>query len=311
MNFKPCKSLIAAVLVGVAGLTLVVGAADAARMGGGKSVGKQSQNVTKKEAPAQAAKPAAQPATPAPPAAAPAPARNKWLGPLAGLAAGLGIAALLSHLGMGGAMAEMLGSFLMIAGLALAAMFAWRMWRARQNPQQPALAGAGAPFDGAAREQLRQEPTGPVSLGGGAAGGAVASQALAAPAATGTWTLPAGFDTEDFLHLAKMYFVRLQAAWDRKDEADIRDFTSPEMFAEIKLDLVARGDAPNQTDVVTLNAEFLGIEEMGERTMASVRLSGMLREEAGAEAKPFNEVWNLIKPASARASWVLAGIQQE
>ena len=181
-------------------------------------------------------------------------------------------------------MGEMLGSFLMIAGLALAAMFVWRMWRARQNPQQPALAGAGAPFDGAAREQLRQEPTGPVSLGG-VAGGAAASQALAAPVATGTWTLPAGFDTDDFLHIAKMYFVRLQAAWDRKDEADIRDFTSPEMFAEIKLDLVARGDAPNQTDVVTLNAEFLGVEELGERTMASVRLSGMLREEVGAKIK--------------------------
>lgn len=311
MKLKFFKSLLAATLMtGVAGLTLGVNGADAARIGGGKSVGKQSQNVTKKEAPAQAAKPAAQPAAPAQPPAAPAPARNKWLGPLAGLAAGLGIAALLSHLGMGGAMGEMLGSFLMIAGLALAAMFVWRMWRARQNPQQPALAGAGAPFDGAAREQLRQEPTGPVSLGG-AAGGAAASQALAAPAATGTWTLPAGFDTDDFLHIAKMYFVRLQAAWDRKDEADIRDFTSPEMFAEIKLDLVARGDAPNQTDVVTLNAEFLGVEELGERTMASVRLSGMLREEAGAEAKPFTEVWNLTKPATARASWVLAGIQQE
>ncbi len=301
MNLKFFKSLLAVTL-----LTFGIDGADAARIGGGKSVGKQSQNVTKKEAPAQAAKPAAQPATPAPPAAAPAPARNKWLGPLAGLAAGLGIAALLSHFGMGGAMGEMLGSFLMIAGLALAAMFVWRMWRARQNPQQSALAGAGAPFDGAAREQLRQEPTGPVSMGGGAA-----SQALAAPVATGTWNLPAGFDTDDFLHIAKMYFVRLQAAWDRKDEADIRDFTSPEMFAEIKLDLVARGDAANQTDVVTLNAEFLGIEELGERTMASVRLSGMLREEAGAEAKPFTEVWNLTKPVSARASWVLAGIQQE
>lgn len=138
-----------------------------------------------------------------------------------------------------------------------------------------------------------------------AAGGAVSGSSV------GSWTIPAGFDTDNFLHIAKMYFVRLQAAWDARDEGDIRTFTTPEMFAEIKLDLVARGDAHNQTDVVTLDAALLGIEEQGDKTLASVRLSGMIRETVGGPAEPFTEVWNLEKPATAKASWVLAGIQQE
>ena len=318
---KSYKTLLLALAVATAGLMVVAQDAQAKRLGGGVSKGTQSSNVTQKQAPAaptQAAKPAAPAATPAP---APAPARNRWLGPLAGLAAGLGIAALLSHLGMGGAMAEMLGSFLMIAGVALAAMFLWRMWRARQDQAAgltPALAGAGnqATFGGAngSLNGGAQAPTAFTPIGGavGAAGAAGAmAGADATPVTNGTWTIPAGFDTDDFLHIAKMYFVRMQAAWDARDEGDIRTFTTPEMFAEIKLDLVARGDAPNQTDVVSLDAEMLGVEEVGDKTMASVRLSGMIRETVGGPAEPFREVWNLVKPASARASWVLAGIQQE
>ena len=311
MRQTSVKTLLLAAVVGVAGLTLAINDADAARMGGGKSVGKQSSNVTNKQAPAQAApapQQAAAGAAAKPAAAPPAPARNRWLGPLAGLAAGLGIAALLSHLGMGGALAEMMGSMLMIAGIALAAFFIWRMWRNRSN-LAPALAGAGggpnAAFDGA-------QPSSAAAFSPVAAlpGGTAGASGFETPAATGTWKVPADFDVDNFLHIAKMYFVRLQAAWDTRNEEDIRNFTSPEMYAEIKLDLVARGDAANQTDVVSLEAQFLGIEEMGEQTMASVRLTGMLREAPGAEAAPFNEVWNLVKPASAKASWVLAGIQQ-
>ena len=355
MNKLLKHGLLGLSIAAFAGITLVAHDAQAARVGGGKSSGKQSSNVTQNQAPAApAAAPAkAGSATPAAPAAAPAPARNKWLGPLAGLAAGLGIAALLSSLGLGGAMAEMLGSFLMIAGLALAAFFVWRMWKSRSGAPadaaaQPALAGAGADAaaatsaapaynaapvatpvvapaaaftaqnSGAAPFVSAAAATGSAAGAAGAAGAAAtsafspaATETVAAAATSGTWTIPAGFDVDDFNHIAKMYFVRLQAAWDARNESDIRTFTTPEMFAEIKLDLVARGDAHNQTDVVSLDALMLGVEEQGEKTLASVRLSGMIRETVGGPAEPFSEVWNLEKPASARASWVLAGIQQE
>ena len=321
------KHFLVAALVGAVGLAAVIPDADAAnRMGGGKSVGKQSNNVSKQAPPAQAAPAAAPSAATAPGAAAgaagaAAPARNKWLGPLAGIAAGLGIAALLSHMGLGGAMADMLMNFLMIGALVMAGLFAYRMWRNRGNPP---LAAAGGPVAAPARI----DPTGSTatersSLAGQAMGGVApplagspAAMVLAGgPASTanpndGTWTIPAGFDVDDFKHIAKMYFVRMQAAWDAGDEQDIRNFTTPEMFGVIKLDLMGRTEATH-TDVVTLDAQVLGVEVHGETTMASVRLSGTIRESKDGAAEAFKEVWNLEKPTSARASWVLAGIQQE
>ena len=310
----------------VASLTVLPQLAEAKRLGGGKSTGTQSSNVTQKQAPA--ATPAAPAAAAAPAAgaaaAAAAPARNKWLGPLAGLAAGLGIAALLSSMGLGGALAEMIGSMLLIGGLLLVAFMAWRWFRNRNAggaAGQPAFAGAGAGSNyaqpAAPAPQSNVTAFSPVASPvagaspGGVAAGLAGGAALAATGGGATWTIPADFDKDDFIHIAKMYFVRLQAAWDAKNEGDIRTFTTPEMFAEIKLDLVARGDAENHTDVVSLDAQLLGVEARGEKTLASVRLSGTLREAVGAPAEPFAEVWNLEKPASARASWVLAGIQQE
>jgi pyruvate/2-oxoglutarate dehydrogenase complex dihydrolipoamide acyltransferase (E2) component len=80
----------------------------ARRLGGGKSVGQQSSNVTQRNAapaaPTQAAPAAApKPATPAAPAAAP---KKPWGAMLGGLAAGLGLAWLASSLGMGGALGQ-------------------------------------------------------------------------------------------------------------------------------------------------------------------------------------------------------------
>ncbi|HQC86680.1 MAG TPA: Tim44 domain-containing protein, partial [Rhodoferax sp.] len=76
-------------LVFAVGLSSVAMEAEAAkRMGSGKSMGTQRQAAPDKAPPA--ATPAA---TPAAGAAAAAPSRS-WMGPVAGLAAGLGIAAL-------------------------------------------------------------------------------------------------------------------------------------------------------------------------------------------------------------------------
>ncbi len=154
---------------------------------------------------------------------------------------------------------------------------------------------------------FRGEPT-PVSSGSPAGPAAntvlpAASAASAAPVAAGAvaqqpWGVPADFDTEAFLRNAKVHFVRLQAAWDAGNLEDIREFTTPEMFAEIKMDLSERGAEVNKTDVVTLEAQLLGIETAPAQHIASVRFSGMIRERAGEAAQPFGEVWNLAKPAS-------------
>ena len=287
------KKILMAVCTVILALGLSVGEAEAARLGGGKSLGMQRQSV----APRPTAPTQATPAAPTAPVGAPAAApKRNWMGPLAGLAAGLGIAALLSHFGMGEGMANIL----MIALLAMAAVFVLKLLFARKTPAAPVrdamqYAGAGA-----------AEPP-PVSSAPqfGAPAAAAATTVAAAPV-----SVPAGFDTEAFLRVAKVNFVRLQAANDARNMDDIREFVAPEMFAEIKMQMDERGSAPQQTDVVTLNAQLLEVVSEGNRHVASVHFSGMIREVVGAAAVPFDEVWNLSKPLSGERGWVVAGIQQ-
>ncbi len=298
-------------------------------MGGGRSMGRQSATATQQNqatppsqsmqqgqaAQAQRAQPA-----PAPAAAAAQPARNRWLGPIAGLAAGLGIAALLSHFGLGGAFAGAMANIIMIALIVGAAVLLFRFIMRRRNAANantPAYAaagagaGAGSPFGGSARTELNQEPSyvPPPAPGGYGPSSAALSSANTVDAAPQV-AVPAGFDTEAFVRNAKVYFVRLQDAWDRGNVNDVREFTTPEMFAEVKLDIDARNGQPNRTDVVQLNADILGVEERGTESLASVRFHGLIRETEGAAAEPFIEIWNLSKQKTGNEGWLLAGIQQ-
>ncbi len=277
-----------AVFAAVISLGFTVGEAEAKRVGGGKSSGMQ-RNVTPQAptAPAQNAVPA-KPAQ-AQPAAAPQPSgMSRWLGPIAGLAAGIGLAALLSHFGLGEGMA----TFLMMLLIGLAIFFVVRLIFRRREPQSQPLQYAGA---GNAPAPMQFEAP---AAGGGAA----------APTATGS--IPAGFDVDGFLRQAKLNFVRLQAANDAKNIEDIRNFTTPEMFAEIKLEIEERGGGTQQTDVVTLNAELLDVSEENRQYIASVRFHGAIREAEGAAPEAFDEVWHLAKPVDGSRGWVVAGIQQ-
>jgi predicted lipid-binding transport protein (Tim44 family) len=288
-------------------LTLVANDADARRLGGGRTFGKQSSSVTQQ----QAASPSKQTASPTasnqpaaqPPASAPAPQStgNRWLGPIAGLAAGLGIAALLSHFGLGGAFADGLGSMLLIGLLLMAGVFIWRMLRrgtavpTSVRPMEPAYATPAPQALNSNRE---------VSVLGTPLPGSIAAPA-AAP-----WGVPADFDMAGFLRNAKVHFIRMQAASDERNLADIREFTTPEAFAEIKMQLDEDKGAAHKTDVVKLDAVLLGIETGPTDYLASVRFSGSIREDNQSDAAPFEEVWNLSKPVAGRGGWLLAGIQQ-
>ena len=290
-------------------LTLVAPDADAGRLSAGRSFGKQSSTVTRqqaaspsKSAPAsnQEASRAAQPPATAP---APQPAGNRWLGPIAGLAAGLGIAALLSHFGLGGAFADGLGSMLLIGMLLMAGVFIWRMLR--RGTASPAPVRSMEPVYATPAPQAAKS-SGDVSvLGTSLPGSAAASAPADAP-----WGVPADFDVAGFLRNAKVHFIRMQAASDEKNLADIREFTTPEVFAEIRMQLDEEKGASGKTDVVNLEAALLGIETGPTDYLASVRFSGSMRENNQAEAAPFEEVWNLSKPVQGQGGWLLAGIQQ-
>lgn len=284
------KKALMAVFLSVMALGLTMGEAEAKRLGGGKTVGMQRQAVQPAPAkPTQQATPASPTAPTAAPAAAP---KRNWLGPIAGLAAGIGLAALFSHLGLGAELANAV----MIGLLLMAALFVFRMLFRRNapaaSPANPAMQYAGAGHASAAPPSVEHS-------GGAFAGG---DQQVS--------RIPAGFDAEGFLRVAKLNFVRLQAANDAKNIDDIREFTSPELFAEIRLQMEERGVVQQQTDVVRLDAELLEVATEGNQHIASVRFNGLIREEADSAAVPFDEVWNLSKPIAGDKGWVIAGIQQ-
>ncbi len=308
--------LFALLVVLLAGLSMAIPEADARRLGGGKSFGRQSTAPMQRDArPARQATP---PQAPQRAGAAPGQSGNRWLAPLAGIAAGLGLAALASHLGLG----EAMGSFLLLLLLGAAAIFVLRAVMARRasSAPQPAYQGGYSASQLGREAAVRYSADEPVSRAG-TAGGAVRRPAepvgagAAQPGASaGTEAsasrIPAGFDVEGFERNAKVQFVRLQAVFDAGDTKDLREFTTPEAYAELALQIDERRGAKNRTDVVTLAATLLGIDSTPQDHVASVRFSGMIREEADGEAQPFDEVWNLVKPASGSGGWVLAGIQQ-
>ena len=324
-------SLLAAVLA--LSLTFGVSDADAAkRLGGGNSAGMQREmsvgkapGATPAQVPAAATAPAQGAMAAAAPAAAAAQSKRSWMGPLAGLAAGLGLAALASHFGFG----EELASMMMFGLLAMVVVAVVGMiLRRRAAARQPAFAGAGAgmayrdaqPDAQATRGyDFSMPPAGATpaatgsGIGAGLAGNASSNSGLFAsmtPVASAAPALPVGFDVPAFVRSAKVNFIRLQAANDSGNLDDLREVTTPEMFAELKMDIVDRGASAQQLDVVNLEAEVIEVVEETARYVASVRFTGSIREDKGAAPEAFDEVWHLVKSRTGTSGWLLSGIQQ-
>lgn len=295
---KKLLSLLAVVLT--LGLGTAHLDAEAKRIGGGKSLGMQRQATPPAKAPD--ATPNAAPAAGAAAGSAAAPKRN-WMGPIAGLAAGLGLAALASHLGFG----EELANLLMIGLLVMAALavvgFIMRK-RAAAQGGSGGMAYAGAGAGAAGGNNAFRMPSSPVQTGGAMGGGSLIGANLqgAQP------RIPADFDVAGFERNAKVNYIRLQAANDTGNLDDIRQFTSPEMFAELQMDIRDRNGATQHTEVLTLDAQVLEVVEDGPLYVVSVRFTGELREDG--VTGPVNEIWHLTKPRQGQGGWILSGIQQ-
>ncbi|AZP13959.1 Tim44 domain-containing protein [Undibacterium parvum] len=312
------KKLLFTMMLALGAMTMVIPESYAKRVGGGGSSGTQSNNVSRQAAPATANQ--AKPATPATAGAAATPPKpaSPWKGIVGGLIGGALLGAMFSSMGLGGGLASALGSILPMLLLAGAAFFLFRMYQKRKAggapsafTPQPAYAGAGAalPEIGSRIE--------PMSYQSGANAGSAATGSAASgfgsgftPADQGNWTIPADFDVPAFLRNAKMYFIRLQAAFDKADIKDIHEFTTAEMYAEIKMQIQERGSLVNVTDVVSVDAQLLGLETVNNNYLASVKFTGVIKEDPNLPAEGFSEVWNLSKPVNGQGGWALAGIQQ-
>jgi predicted lipid-binding transport protein (Tim44 family) len=267
--------------IAVLGGMMVAADADAKRLGGGRSAGTQ-RNVT--------APPAQTPAKPAQQQAgqqagqqqAAAVAQPSRWGMLGGILGGLALGGLLGYLFGGNGLLGLL----MLALLAIGTVFLVRALMRRRSGEHPVQ------FAGMNERTVVQAP--PMHASG-------------VPAASAAPQVPAGFDAAGFLRAAKMNFIKLQVANDSGRIDEIREFTTPQLFEELRRDVPA---SAQQTDVVTLNADLLELATEKESYWASVRFSGLVREAPGREPEAFEEVWNLVKPADGSSGWLLAGIQQ-
>jgi len=305
-------------MIAAAAMSMIADAG-ARPLGGGRSFGRQSPSVSRYSQTAPAPAPSYQQMRPATPMGAPAPIAPRpaspWKGVVGGALAGLGLGMLASHLGFGGGMGGGMGSILMLVLLAGAAMFAFRMFKRKDEPVSAPFSGFNAPqpapFSATPEigSGLQQPPAfQPVQQPGGTIYGQPSTPVAPAPAAP--WGVPPDFDSAAFLRQAKSSFIRMQAAWDKGDVSDLREFTTPEVFAELRLQIQERGASADFTDVVSIDAELLGIETIGSEYLASVKFNGMIKAAPTAAAQPFAEVWNMSKPHDGGTGWVLAGIQQ-
>lgn len=306
--------------------------AEAKRMGGGGSFGRQSSNVTQRQATPPAAparqQNAQQQQAPKPgqqPGAAQTPAKKPWGGILGGLAAGLGLAWLANSLGLG----EGFANILMIGLLVMAGLALFRMFKSRSQATRPAGAApfafqGNAPAPAAGGNVFNPPQYKPEKVGNDASARPWEQFGQAAPAAGGsmigaalagaqTWGIPADFDTTGFIQAAKHNYLSLQAAWDAGNLETLRSMMTDEMLEQVRQQLADReaqadGQA-NITEIEGLDAQLLGIEDQGDVYLASVEFSGMSREESGAGLSPFREVWNMAKPKSGNGGWLVAGLQ--
>lgn len=271
-------------------------------------MGKQSNNVSQ----TQGTKPAqnATPASPASPAAV-APQRSPWGAMLGGLAVGLGLAWLASSLGFG----EEFGQIIMFGLIALAIMMAVGYFMRRKAAASMGSSPGSLAYQGASASYPAQQPTATFksqpntrsTYTGSMIGSAVSGFQP-------NWSVPDGFDVDGFLSKAKENFVTMQDAWDRSDTSSLRQMMTDNMLTEIKAQIAERDTAStigqmSMTEVISLEAKLLGIEESMDGYLASIEFSGMIREESNTSPESFKEIWNMSRSKQDNGGWLLAGIQ--
>jgi predicted lipid-binding transport protein (Tim44 family) len=313
------KPTIALAVAAISALALLgADVADAKRLGGGRSLGAQRQSIAPSTPAPSATTPGAasnpvMPASPAtasaarPAGAAGAPSgASRWLGPIAGIAAGLGLAALLSHFGLSESFASLLLlALVVVAGIVVVRMLMARKTAAARPPLRYGTVGGASPaYVGSQRFQPANEITPPGSM---RAFEPVPSGAVATDG--DSRTLPPGFNPGPFLEQAKVQFHRLQEYNDNGDREAIANVTTPALYREIAKDLDER-TSHVATEIVALDAEVIDVTQEGGRYIASIRFKGLLREDGARDATPFVEIWNLEKPVNGTSGWLLAGIQQ-
>lgn len=266
------RTLLSCCLIVLLSFGLVIHEASAKRFGGGRSFGVQrSQSSLFSSNKTQKTTPFAQ--------------KNKtsqWGGMLGGLVMG----GLLASLFMGHGLTSGIFSWLILGSILF---FAFSFLRKKMP------IGANA----SNTHHFRQEPS------------------SAANSPFTSWSNPSShanpvssFDAESFLRDAKVTFIRMQTAYDQKNLQDLAEFTAPEVFAEIKMQLAEQGHTLNTTEIIHLEAELLDVSKQSLSTIASVKFTGAIKENNEPVVNQLNEIWH-FRQFDKASKWVIGGIQQE
>ncbi|BCG27891.1 hypothetical protein TUM18999_60820 [Pseudomonas tohonis] len=266
------------------GLTLSLDA-NAKRMGGGKTFGSAPTHQTRQ---AQPNTPAATPTAPGRQPAA-ASGASRWLGPLAGLAAG----GLLASMFMGdGFQGMQIFDFLIIALIAFV-IFRFIAARKRQQQGQPAM--AGAPFQ---REMPQQQA--PI----------FGSTAAQAPVAQRAFNAPSWFNEERFIEAGREHFMSLQQHWDAAEMDKIAEFVTPQMLSFLKEERASLGDGFQSTYIDNLQVQLDGIDELADKTVATLTFNGVSKTSRFDQGEVFSESWRMERANGDNQPWLVAGIRQ-
>lgn len=310
------KNFLAALVIGITLITSSLDAEAAKRLGGGLTFGRPaptmvqkapaapSQGMTQRQAPQQnAARPAAAGAGAAAAAKPASPMRNM----LMGAAAALGIAGLMSALGLSESFTSALMTVLLavavyylvkiVLGLFLGARMQRSARRSRDFTQSYSQSAYGSEPQPQAARTYADQP---------AAAGSVMDQ-FSTPELS-ELSIPAGFDAAGFERVARENFAKLQLAWDTGNVVQISDFTTNELFIELTHQLRARGATAQKSEIIDVTAKLLGFTQQGDENVAVVEFNGAMK--ISGEFEEVHERWVLVQPARGAGGWLLAGIEQ-
>ncbi|EJN20654.1 MULTISPECIES: Tim44 domain-containing protein [Pseudomonas] len=276
------------------GLTMSLDANAAKRFGGGKSSGAAPTHQTSQMAPSSAAGGAAATAgaAGAAGAATKASGASRWLGPLAGIAAG----GLLASMFMGDGFQGMQIFDILI--MAVIAFLAFRFIAARRRKQQEHMAPAGAPMQ---REVFEQKPTAMGSIFGGSAAPVAARPVINAPA----W-----FNEHNFIEAARNHFQSLQQHWDANEMDKIAEFVTPQLLEFLKRERADLGDGFQSTYIDNLQVQLDGVDDRADKTIATLTFSGVSKSSRFDQGEVFSESWNMERAQGENQPWLVAGIRQ-
>lgn len=255
--------------------------AHAKRFGGAKSFGSAPSHQTRQTQSPTTSTASAPTATRQPAASG----ASRWLGPLAGLAAG----GLLASLFMGDGFEGLQIMDMLIFGLIAFLLF--RFLAARRQ-RQPAMAG-GAPYQ-------REMPAAPNSVFG--SNGAAAIKPVI--------NAPAWFNEQSFVAAGREHFLSLQQHWDADEMEKIGEFVTPQLLEFLKRERADLGDGFQSTYIDNLEVQLDGVDDLSDKTVATLTFSGVAKTSRFDQGEAFSESWRLERAVGDNQPWLVAGIRQ-